>query len=132
MFRNNLRQTIRTVASATSRNTIAPPGAISAVRLFWELNRQTEDANIEPSDDWSYTTHRAAQQLRGCSAVVERSPAAALVHTPALTPPSKVGQMTIEERKVVALEAIAEAARLWVKLNKPNEESKTDKGSGCR
>jgi hypothetical protein len=84
------------------------------VRIFWELNRQAEDANIEPSDDWSCTAHRAAQQLRGCSAGVEPSPAAARVHTPALAPRSKFRQMTIEERKVVALEAIAEAARLWV------------------
>jgi hypothetical protein len=80
------------------------------VRIFWELNRQIEDANIEPSDDWSGASHRAAQQLRGCSASVGRSPVAAHVHTPALTPHSKVKQMTIEERKVVTLEAIAEAA----------------------
>ncbi|KAH7183749.1 hypothetical protein BKA60DRAFT_603001 [Fusarium oxysporum] len=129
-IRQSLRQSIRTVASATSSNTIdiGPSGAVSAVRIFWELNRQIQDANLEPSDDCS----GAAQQLLGCSASVGRSPAAAQVHTPALAPPSKVGQMTIEERKVVALEAIAEAARLWVKLNKSNEESKTDEGSGCR
>ncbi|KAL5611329.1 hypothetical protein FOBRF1_007446 [Fusarium oxysporum] len=114
MFRNKLPQTIRTVASATSRNTIAPSRAISAARIFRELHRQAQDANIESSDDWSGAAHGAAQQLSGCSASAEHSPAAAQDHTPALAPRSKVGQMTIEERKVVALEAIAEAARFWV------------------
>ncbi|KAH7180251.1 hypothetical protein DER46DRAFT_640453 [Fusarium sp. MPI-SDFR-AT-0072] len=114
MFRNKLPQTIRTVASATSRNTIAPSRAISAARIFRELHRQAQDANIESSDDWS-----------GCSASAERSPAAAQDHTPALAPRSKVGQMTIEERKVVALEAIAEAARFWVKLNESNKAGQT-------
>ncbi|KAG7422005.1 hypothetical protein Forpe1208_v000012 [Fusarium oxysporum f. sp. rapae] len=110
MFRNKLPKTIQTVASATSRHTIAPSKAISAARIFRELHRQAQDANIESSDDWS----GAAQQLSGCSASAERSPAAAQDHTPALAPRSKVGQMTIEERKVVALEAIAEAARFWI------------------
>ncbi|KAJ3453772.1 hypothetical protein MRS44_018404 [Fusarium solani] len=135
MFRNSLRQSlrqsIRTVASATSRNTIVPSGAIAAVRTFWELNRQIEDANIEPSDDW-HSAQRAAQQLRGCSASVERSPAVAQVHTPALAPRCEVGQMTLEERKVIALEAIAEAARLWVQLNESNEEGRAEERRGCR
>ncbi|RKL02997.1 hypothetical protein BFJ70_g17317 [Fusarium oxysporum] len=132
MFRNKLPQTIRTVTSATSRNTIAPSRAISAARIFRELHRQAQDANIESSDDWSCAAHREAQQLRGCSTSVKRSPAAAQVYTPAPAPRSTVGEMTIEERKVVALEAIAVAARLWVKLNNPNKESKTDESSGCR
>lgn len=84
------------------------------MRTFWVLNRQIEDANIEPSDDWRGAAQRAAQQFRACSASVEHSPAVAQVHTPALAPRGEVGQMTLEERKVVALEAIAEAARLWV------------------
>ncbi|EWZ28001.1 uncharacterized protein FOBCDRAFT_251695 [Fusarium oxysporum Fo47] len=134
MFRNKLPQTIRTVASATSRNTIAPSRAISAARIFRELHRQAQDTNIESSDDWGCAAHREAQQLRGCSTGVKRSPAATQVYTPAPAPAphSKVGEMTIEERKVVALEAIAEAARLWVKLNNPNKESKTDERSGSR
>ena len=54
--------------------------------------------------------------MRGCSTGVKRSPAATQVYTPAPAPVphSKVGEMTIEERKVVALEAIDETARLWV------------------
>ncbi|KAI8399962.1 hypothetical protein FOFC_18781, partial [Fusarium oxysporum] len=46
---------------------------------------------------------RAAQQLRACSA----APA------PALAPRGEADEKTLEERKVAALEAIAEAARLW-------------------
>ncbi|KAG6990668.1 hypothetical protein FocnCong_v020520 [Fusarium oxysporum f. sp. conglutinans] len=56
---------------------------------------------------------RAAQQLRACSA----APA------PALAPRGEADEKTLEERKVAALEAIAEAARLWTQLNKPDEES---------
>ncbi|KAI3570739.1 hypothetical protein IWW34DRAFT_812244 [Fusarium oxysporum f. sp. albedinis] len=76
-----------------------PPGAVAAVRAFWELNRQIDDMNEDPCDAWRSAAQRAAQQLRACSA----APA------PALAPR--------------ALEAIAEAARLWTQLNKLDEES---------
>ncbi|KAK2685965.1 hypothetical protein QWA68_016080 [Fusarium oxysporum] len=132
MFRNKLPQTIWTVASATSRHTIAPSRAISLARIFRELHQQAQDANIESSDDWNCAAHREIQQLRGCNTGIKCSPAAAQIYTPAPAPRSKAGEMTIEERKVVALEAIDETARLWVKLNYLNKENKTDERSGCR
>ncbi|RKK06541.1 hypothetical protein BFJ65_g18738 [Fusarium oxysporum f. sp. cepae] len=90
-----------------------PPGAVAAVRAFWELNRQIDDMNEDPGDAWRSAAQRAAQQLRACSA----APA------PALAPRGEADGKTLEERKVAALEAIAEAARLWTQLNKLDEES---------
>ncbi|KAI7772508.1 hypothetical protein LZL87_014322 [Fusarium oxysporum] len=90
-----------------------PPGAVAAVRAFWELNRQIDDMNEDPCDAWRSAAQRAAQQLRACSA----APA------PALAPRGEADGKTLEERKVAALEAIAEAARLWTQLNKLDEES---------
>ncbi|KAI3571298.1 hypothetical protein IWW34DRAFT_639598 [Fusarium oxysporum f. sp. albedinis] len=90
-----------------------PPGAVAAVRAFWELNRQIDDMNEDPCNAWRSAAQRAAQQLRACSA----APA------PALAPRGEADGKTLEERKVAALEAIAEAARLWTQLNKLDEES---------
>ncbi|KAK2670238.1 hypothetical protein RAB80_014375 [Fusarium oxysporum f. sp. vasinfectum] len=45
-----------------------PPGAVAAVRAFWELNRQIDDMNEDPCDAWRSAAQRAAQQLRACSA----------------------------------------------------------------
>ncbi|KAM4062517.1 hypothetical protein HRG_013686 [Hirsutella rhossiliensis] len=53
---------------------------------------------------------RAAQQLRACGG--SAAPSTASGPAPALAP---------EERKLMALETIAEAARLWI-LNKPEDE----------
>lgn len=80
---------------------------------FWELNRQIDDANKDPGDGWRSAAQRAAQQLRGCGAAINHSPAAAQACAPALAPRGEAGEMTLEERKVAALEVIAEAARLW-------------------
>jgi hypothetical protein len=66
------------------------------VRAFWGLNRQIDDMNGDPGDAWRSAAQRAAQQLRACGAAADRGP-----------------EMTLEERKVVALEAMADAARLW-------------------
>ncbi|KAL6406018.1 hypothetical protein AUP68_10576 [Ilyonectria robusta] len=99
-----------------------PTGAVAAVRAFWELNRQIDDANKDPGDGWRSAAQRAAQQLRGCGAAINHSPAAAQACAPALAPRGEAGEMTLEERKVAALEVIAEAARLWTQFNKPDEE----------
>ncbi|KAH7114607.1 hypothetical protein EDB81DRAFT_893068 [Dactylonectria macrodidyma] len=75
---------------------------------------------LDPDEAWHSAAQLAAQQLRACVAT-DRGPAAALAHAPALTRLSESAEPTLEERKVAALEAIAEAARLWTQLNKPNE-----------
>ena len=73
------------------------------MRAFWELNRQIDDMSEDPGDAWRSAAQRAAQQLRACSA----APA------PALAPRGEADEKTLEQRKVAALEGIAEAARLW-------------------
>ncbi|KAJ4168251.1 hypothetical protein NW765_015210 [Fusarium oxysporum] len=67
------------------------------------------------------------QQLRGCNTGIKCSPAAAQIYTPAPAPRSKAGEMTIEERKVVALEAIDETARLWVVKAQLPQQGKQDR-----
>ncbi|KAH6881075.1 hypothetical protein B0T10DRAFT_411258 [Thelonectria olida] len=103
-----------------------PTGAVAAVRAFWELNRQIDDANKDPGDGWRSAAQRAAQQLRACGAAVNHSPAGAQACAPALAPRGEAGEITLEERKVAALEVIAEAARLWTQLNKPDEEGRVE------
>ncbi|KAL6405413.1 hypothetical protein AUP68_11167 [Ilyonectria robusta] len=98
-----------------------PTGSVSAVRVFWELNRLINDVNKDPDDAWHSAAQRAAQQLRACGAA-DRGAAAAPAHAPALARLGESAEPTLEERKVTALEAIAEAARLWTQLNKPDEE----------
>ncbi|KAH6952503.1 hypothetical protein BKA56DRAFT_504893, partial [Ilyonectria sp. MPI-CAGE-AT-0026] len=99
-----------------------PTDAVAAVRAFWELNRQIDDANKDPGDGWRSAAQRAAQQLRDCGAAINYSPAAAQACAPALAPRGEAGEITLEERKITALEVIAEAARLWTQFNKPDEE----------
>ncbi|KAI3572375.1 hypothetical protein IWW34DRAFT_764383 [Fusarium oxysporum f. sp. albedinis] len=70
-----------------------PPGAVAAVRAFWELNGQIDDMNEDPGDAWRSTAQRAAQQLRACSA----APA------PALAPRGEADGKTLEERKVASV-----------------------------
>lgn len=89
-----------------------PAGAAFAVRAFWELNRLIDDINKDPDDAWHSAAQRAAQHLRACGAA-DRGPAAPLAHAPALARLGESAEPTLEERKVAALEAIAEAARLW-------------------
>lgn len=76
------------------------------------MNRLIDDVNKDPDDTWHSAAQRAAQQLRACGAA-DRCPAAALAHSPALARLGESAEPTLEERKVAALEAIAEAARLW-------------------
>lgn len=100
-----------------------PAEAVAVVRAFWELNRQMNAADNEPDDDWRAAAQRAAQQLRACSASAECSLSVPQIRPPALARYNEVDEMTPEERKIIALEAIAEAVRIWVQLNKLDERS---------
>ncbi|KAM4061014.1 hypothetical protein HRG_012938 [Hirsutella rhossiliensis] len=82
-----------------------PVGAVAAVRAFWDVNRHLKLADAEPDDTWRIAAQRAAQQLRACGG--SAAPSTASGPAPALAP---------EERKLMALETIAEAARLWIVL----------------
>ncbi|RYC79707.1 hypothetical protein BFJ63_vAg17411 [Fusarium oxysporum f. sp. narcissi] len=101
-----------------------PVGALAAVRAFWELNRQLKRANSDPDDAWRTAAQRAAQQLRACGsgAALPAAPGPA----PALASFGEIAEKSPEERKIMALETIAEAARLWIQLNKPDEEDEED------
>ncbi|KAI3572394.1 hypothetical protein IWW34DRAFT_637523 [Fusarium oxysporum f. sp. albedinis] len=101
-----------------------PVGALAAVRAFWELNRQLKRANSDPDDAWRTAAQRAAQQLRACGsgAALPAAPGPA----PALASFGEIVEKSPEERKIMALETIAEAARLWIQLNKPDEEDEED------
>ena len=92
------------------------------MRAFWDLNRQFSGVNDDPDDAWRAAALRAAQQLRACGSGA--APPAAPVPAPALDSFGEVLEKSLEERKVIALEAIAGAARLWVvsviKINRCN------------
>ncbi|KAH8720271.1 hypothetical protein HC256_000669 [Beauveria bassiana] len=97
-----------------------PAGAVAAVRAFWRLNRQIRDTNGQPDDAWRNAAQYAAQQLRACSTI----PSAAALSVPAIASRADSPEKTFEERKTLALEALADAARLWIRLNKPESEEK--------
>lgn len=80
-----------------------PIGAVAAVRAFWQLNKQLKLAEEDPSDAWSKAAQQAAQQMRACGPGAA-APSAASGPLHVLAP---------EKRKLLALETIAEAARLW-------------------
>lgn len=93
-----------------------PAGAVAAVRAFWQLNRQIKDTNGDPDDAWRTAAQNAAQQLRAFGA----APASGVVVPAlALASHSEAAEKTCEERKLLALETIAEAARLWI-VSEPN------------
>ncbi|EEU38480.1 uncharacterized protein NECHADRAFT_88566 [Fusarium vanettenii 77-13-4] len=100
-----------------------PVGAVGAVRVFWELNRQLKRANADADDAWRTAAQRASQQLRACGggAALPATPGPA----PALASFGEIAEKSPEERKIMALETIAEAARLWI-LNKPDEEEEEE------
>ncbi|KAJ6436933.1 Nitrogen assimilation transcription factor nit-4 [Purpureocillium lavendulum] len=76
------------------------------------LNKQLKLAQEEPNDAWSQAAQQAAQQMRACGPGAAASSAASgPLH---VLPP--------DERKLLALETIAEAARLWIELNTPDED----------
>lgn len=87
-----------------------PAGAIAAVRVFWRLNRQIRDTNGQPDDAWRNAAQYAAQQLRACGA----APSAAALSVPAIASRADSPEKTFKERKTLALEALADAARLWI------------------
>ncbi|EEY24032.1 predicted protein [Verticillium alfalfae VaMs.102] len=97
-----------------------PDVALAAVRAFWDLNRQLSGAHGEPDEAWRAAAQRAAQQLRACGsgAVSPGTPRPA----PALASFGEVASRSFEESKLIALETIADAARLWIQLNQPDEE----------
>ncbi|OAA34471.1 hypothetical protein BBO_09189 [Beauveria brongniartii RCEF 3172] len=71
-----------------------------------------------PDDAWRNAAQYAAQQLRACGAV----PSAAALSVPAIASRADSPEKTFEERKILALEALAGAARLWIRLNKPESD----------
>ncbi|KAI8677829.1 hypothetical protein NCS55_00500900 [Fusarium keratoplasticum] len=103
---------------------LVPVGALAAVRAFWELNRQLKRAKSDPDDAWRTAAQRAAQQLRACGsgAALPAAPGPA----PALASFGEKAEKSPEERKTMALETIAEAARLWIQLNRPDEGAEED------
>ncbi|KAJ3455041.1 hypothetical protein MRS44_013641 [Fusarium solani] len=80
-------------------------------------------ANADPDDAWRTAAQRASQQLRACGsgAALPATPGPA----PALASFGEIAEKSPEERKIMALETIAEAARLWI-LNKPDEEEEEE------
>ncbi|KAH7118384.1 hypothetical protein EDB81DRAFT_733330 [Dactylonectria macrodidyma] len=101
-----------------------PAAAHAAVRAFWDLNRQFSGVNDDPDDAWRAAALRAAQQLRACGSGA--APPAAPVPAPALDSFGEVLEKSLEERKVIALEAIAGAARLWVQLIQQAEDDEEE------
>ncbi|KFA56717.1 hypothetical protein S40293_11411 [Stachybotrys chartarum IBT 40293] len=112
-----------------------PVGALAAVRIFWMLNRQLNGANADPDDAWRTAAQRAAQQLRACGSgmALPAAPPAAPGPAPPLASFGEVAEKSLEERKVMALETIAGAARLWVlnQLDEYEEAENEDNGAGA-
>ncbi|KAI3571341.1 hypothetical protein IWW34DRAFT_675552 [Fusarium oxysporum f. sp. albedinis] len=97
-----------------------PAEAHAAVRAFWVLNRRLSGADEEADEAWRAAAQRAAQQLRACGSGAVSHPTTQPAH--ALASFGEVTERSLEERKVIALETIAGAAQLWVKLNQANKE----------
>nr|CEG03918.1 unnamed protein product [Fusarium acuminatum CS5907] len=89
-----------------------PVEAHAAVRAFWDLNRQLSGADEEPGEVWRAAAQRAAQQLRACGSGAVPPPTTR--PAPALASFGEVADRSFEERKLIALETIAGAARLWI------------------
>ncbi|KAM3537763.1 hypothetical protein ARSEF1564_009318, partial [Beauveria bassiana] len=107
--RKNTASTRPTPSKVTVRPFV-PAGAIAAVHVFWRLNRQIRDTNGQPDDAWRNAAQYAAQQLRACGA----APSAAALSVPAIASRADSPEKTFKERKTLALEALADAARLWI------------------
>ncbi|RYC78533.1 hypothetical protein BFJ63_vAg18591 [Fusarium oxysporum f. sp. narcissi] len=97
-----------------------PTEAQAAVRAFWDLNRQLSGTDEEPDEVWRGAAQRAAQQLRACG--TGAAPPPTTRPAPALASFGEVAERSFEERKLIALETIAGAAQLWIRLNQPDEE----------
>ncbi|KAM6513831.1 hypothetical protein FALCPG4_015043 [Fusarium falciforme] len=121
-------RTILVLRAGTAQRTLTRANRSLLVLLvlsvsFWELNRQLKRANADPDDAWRTAAQRASQQLRACGsgAALPATPGPA----PALASFGEIAEKSPEERKIMALETIAEAARLWI-LNKPDEEEEEE------
>ncbi|KAF1731212.1 hypothetical protein CRV24_000286 [Beauveria bassiana] len=79
-------------------------------------------SKVTPDDAWRNAAQYAAQQLRACGA----APSAAALSVPAIASRAESPEKTFKERKTLALEALADAARLWIRLNKPESEGEGD------
>ncbi|KAI3573846.1 hypothetical protein IWW34DRAFT_128804 [Fusarium oxysporum f. sp. albedinis] len=97
-----------------------PTEAQAAVRAFWDLNRQLSGTDEEPDEVWRGAAQRAAQQLRACGSGAAPPPTTR--PAPVLASFGEVAERSFEERKLIALETIAGAAQLWIRLNQPDEE----------
>ncbi|KAM6513830.1 hypothetical protein FALCPG4_015043 [Fusarium falciforme] len=110
-------RTILVLRAGTAQRTLTRANRSLLVLLvlsvsFWELNRQLKRANADPDDAWRTAAQRASQQLRACGsgAALPATPGPA----PALASFGEIAEKSPEERKIMALETIAEAARLWI------------------
>lgn len=83
------------------------------MRAFWELNRPLAGTEQDAGDAWRAAARRAAQQLRACGSASDRQRESMEEFPPPSAHRGEDLNHTLEERKVVALEAIADAARLW-------------------
>ncbi|KID96595.1 hypothetical protein MAJ_07434, partial [Metarhizium majus ARSEF 297] len=93
---------------------LVPAGAVAGVLAFWQLTRQIKDTNGDPDDAGRTAAQNAAQQLRAFGG----APASAVAPAVALASHGGAAK-TCEERKLLALETIAEVARLWI-VSEPN------------
>lgn len=91
-----------------------PAGAVAGVLAFWQLTRQIKDTNRDPDDAGRTAAQNAAQQLRAFGG----APSSAVAPAVALSSHGGAAK-TCEERKLLALETVAEAARLWI-ASEPN------------
>lgn len=104
-----------------------PASARTAVRKFWDLNREILDPRAPTTDEWRAALLRAQQELRAARRASPGASAAAAAASPSPAAPSGLAprgdtpEVSLEERRVLALEAIAaalgpvaEAARLYI------------------
>ncbi|KAF5133815.1 hypothetical protein E5D57_004442 [Metarhizium anisopliae] len=124
---NRKRLSQSDVRKSPSKITV-PLGARAAVRAFWDLNRQLCGADVHPDDPWRAAAQRAAQQLRAWGNGVA-SPAIP-AQVPALASFGEVAEKGLEERKVIALEtiaeALAEAVKFWILTQRDEEEEEDE------
>ncbi|EGU73007.1 hypothetical protein FOXB_16483 [Fusarium oxysporum f. sp. conglutinans Fo5176] len=72
------------------------------------------------SERWDDCAVNKTQQLRASGSGAAPPPTTR--PAPALASFGKVAERSFEERKLIALETIAGAAQLWIRLNQPGEE----------
>ncbi|KAK1702949.1 uncharacterized protein BDZ83DRAFT_645130 [Colletotrichum acutatum] len=101
-----------------------PAEAHAAVRAFWALNQQLSNGDGDPDEVWRSAGQRALQQLRACGNIGVSPPMPLPVAS--LASFGETTEKSLEERKTMALETIALAARLWVvSLNRSEMQMRT-------